>query len=193
MKKLLIVLVSVFFIVSCSGKKETKNTSGGKYTILKTEESEGYKTISILVKNEISEENLRKLMKEAAIQNLGNSKGIHVNAFGDERFLKLAGNTHGLYTYSKYDKISNTSSNYFLSKRSKPSEKVVNITIDYFKLYERDWKKEIKLQTNEEKLKLYDEHLEELSKKYNMSKDEIVEKMDEFNKYQHEDVVPDEE
>ena len=190
MKKLLIILVSIFFIVSCNGKKETKNTSGGKYTILKTEENEGYKTISILVENEISEENLRKLMKEAAIQNLGNSKGIYVDAFGDERFLKLAGNTHGSY---KYGKITSSSPDFFLSKRSKPSEKVVNITIDYFKLYERDREKEAKLQTNEEKLKLYDDHLEELSKKYNMSKDEIVEKMDEFNKYQHEDVVPDEE
>ncbi|NWO18058.1 hypothetical protein [Leptotrichia sp. oral taxon 223] len=135
-------------------------------------------------------------MREAAAQNLGNAKSVTIQAFGDERYLGLAGNTHGRYTYEKNMSIEKINEDqekgytYFRTKKSKPSEKAVNIRIDYFKLFERDREKEMKL-TSEEQLKLYKEQLEELGKKYKMTTDQVRKEMEEFDKYSEEDIVED--
>ena len=81
MKKTFIIGILLLSIFSCEKNKENKDNED--YKILKSENTNGYKTITILVENEISEENLRKVMKKAAVENIGDDRGVQVLAIGD--------------------------------------------------------------------------------------------------------------
>ena len=83
MKKTFIIGILLLSVFSCD--KNKKNKDNEDYKILKSENTNGYKAITILVENEISEENLRKVMKKAAVENIGDDRGVQRN----QNYLKM--------------------------------------------------------------------------------------------------------
>ena len=197
MKKTFIIGILLLSIFSCEKNKENKDNKD--YKILKSENTNGYKTITILVENEISEENLRKVMKKAAVENIGDDRGVQVLAIGDERLFRHVLNTHGIYTYYASEKDREEQKKYpelspivFRSKKSKLSQDAINIFKDNGELIVRDFEKSSDM-TVEEEMRLMEDHIVEVSKKYGITADEVKKKLEEVGKYLDEDVVPDKE
>lgn len=69
---------------------------------------------------------------------------------------------------------------------------MINIFKDNGDLIVRDFEKASDM-TVEEEMKLMEDHIVEVSKKYGITADEVKKKLEEVGKYLNEDVVPDKE
>ena len=114
MKKLLIVLIVLILVASCgeeqrdnskteSTKQQVENNNLN-YEVLKNSRdtsnlTKKENTIDILVKDDISEENLKKVMRKAGKEQIKDADILFVRAYGDKKFFNLGSETHGMITY----------------------------------------------------------------------------------------------
>ena len=87
-------------------KKQVKLASQDdlKYEVLKNSRdtsnlTKKENTIDILVKDDISEENLKKVMRKAGKEQIRDADILFIRAYGDKKFFNLGGETHGMITY----------------------------------------------------------------------------------------------
>ena len=89
-------------------------------------------TIDILVKDNISEEILKKVMKKVGKEQIKDADILFIRAYGDKKFWKLDnGATHGMLIYNKKDGVTESK---FGVKKDIPTDKEKDIYIDYVML-----------------------------------------------------------
>ena len=146
MKKLLIVLIVLILVASCgeeqrdnskteSTKQQVENNNLN-YEVLKNSRdtsnlTKKENTIDILVKDDISEENLKKVMRKAGKEQIKDADILFVRAYGDKKFFNLGSETHGMITYYPDGTVKDET---YRAKKEIPSDKEKNIYIDYSKI-----------------------------------------------------------
>ena len=118
-------------------KKQVESASQDvlKYEVLKNSRdtsnlTKKENTLDILVKDDISEENLKKVMRKAGKEQIKDADILFVRAYGDKKFFNLGGETHGMITYYPDGTVKDET---YRAKKEIPSDKEKDIYIDYSK------------------------------------------------------------
>lgn len=195
MKKLLIVLIVLFLVASCgeeqrdnskvkSTKQQVENNNLN-YEVLKNSRdtsnlTKKENTIDILVKDDISEENLKKVMRKAGKEQIKDVDILFIRAYGDKKFFNLGGETHGMITYYPDGTVKNET---YRAKKEIPSDKEKDIYIDYSKTLHETLKSKGNYTKREEE-NIEEEINKKIAKKYGISPEEVEKIFDKVVIYQ---------
>ena len=195
MKKLLIVLIVLILVASCgeeqrdnskaeSTKQQVENNNLN-YEVLKNSRdtsnlTKKENTIDILVKDDISEENLKKVMRKAGKEQIKDADILFIRAYGDKKFFNLGGETHGMITYYPDGTVKNET---YRAKKEIPSDKEKDIYIDYSKTLHETLKAKGNY-TKQEEENIEEEINKKIAKKYGISPEEVEKIFDKVVIYQ---------
>ena len=195
MKKLLIVLIVLILVASCgeeqrdnskteSTKQQVENNNLN-YEVLKNSRdtsnlTKKENTIDILVKDNISEENLKKVMRKAGKEQIKDADILFVRAYGDKKFFNLGSETHGMITYYPDGTVKDET---YRAKKEIPSDKEKNIYIDYSKILHETLKSKGNY-TKQEEENIEEEINKKIAKKYGISQEEVEKIFDKVVIYQ---------
>jgi len=195
MKKLLIVLIVLILVASCgeeqrdnskaeSTKQQVENNNLN-YEVLKNSRdtsnlTKKENTIDILVKDDISEENLKKVMRKAGKEQIKDADILFVRAYGDKKFFNLGSETHGMITYYPDGTVKDET---YRAKKEIPSDKEKNIYIDYSKTLHETLKSKGNYTKREEE-NIEEEINKKIAKKYGISPEEVEKIFDKVVIYQ---------
>ena len=196
MKKLLIVLTVLILVVSCgeeqgdnskaeSTKQQQVENNNLNYEILKNSRdtsnlTKKENTIDILVKDDISEENLKKVMRKAGKEQIKDADILFIRAYGDKKFFNLGGETHGMITYYPDGTVKDET---YTAKKEIPSDKEKDIYIDYSKTLHETLKAKGNY-TKQEEENIEEEINKKIAKKYGISPEEVEKIFDKVVIYQ---------
>ena len=196
MKKLLIVLTVLILVVSCgeeqgdnskaeSTKQQQVENNNLNYEILKNSRdtsnlTKKENTIDILVKDNISEESLKKVMRKAGKEQIRDADILFIRAYGDKKFFNLGGETHGMITYYPDGTVKNET---YRAKKEIPSDKEKDIYIDYSKTLHETLKAKGNY-TKQEEENIEEEINKKIAKKYGISPEEVEKIFDKVVVYQ---------
>ena len=196
MKKLLIVLTVLILVVSCgeeqegnskaeSTKQQQVENNNLNYEVLKNSRdtsnlTKKENTIDILVKDNISEEILKKVMKKAGKEQIKDADILFIRAYGDKRFFNLGGETHGMVTYYPDGTVKDET---YRAKKEIPSDKEKDIYIDYSKTLHETLKAKGNY-TKQEEENIEEEINKKIAKKYGISPEEVEKIFDKVVIYQ---------
>ena len=196
MKKLLIVLTVLILVVSCgeeqegnskaeSTKQQQVENNNLNYEILKNSRdtsnlTKKENTIDILVKDDISEENLKKVMRKAGKEQIKDADILFIRAYGDKKFFNLGGETHGMITYYPDGTVKDET---YRAKKEIPSDKEKDIYIDYSKTLHETLKAKGNY-TKQEEENIEEEINKKIAKKYGISPEEVEKIFDKVVIYQ---------
>ena len=196
MKKLLIVLTVLILVVSCgeeqgdnskaeSTKQQQVENNNLNYEILKNSRdtsnlTKKENTIDILVKDDISEENLKKVMRKAGKEQIKDADILFIRAYGDKKFFNLGGETHGMITYYPDGTVKDET---YTAKKEIPSDKEKDIYIDYSKTLHETLKAKVNY-TKQEEENIEEEINKKIAKKYGISQEEVEKIFDKVLIYQ---------
>lgn len=168
-------------------KKQVKLASQDdlKYEVLKNSRdtsnlTKKENTIDILVKDNISEENLKKVMRKAGKEQIKDSDILFIRAYGDKKFFNLGGETHGMITYYPDGTVKNET---YRAKKEIPSDKEKDIYIDYSKTLHETLKAKGNY-TKQEEENIEEEINKKIAKKYGISSEEVEKIFDKVIIYQ---------
>ena len=195
MKKLLIVLIVLILVASCgeeqrdnskaeSTKQQVENNNLN-YEVLKNSRdtsnlTKKENTINILVKDNISEENLKKVMRKAGKEQIKDADILFIRAYGDKKFFNLGGETHGMITYYPDGTVKDET---YRAKKEIPSDKEKDIYIDYSKTLHETLKSKGNY-TKQEEENIEEETNKKIAKKYGISQEEVEKIFDKVVIYQ---------
>ena len=196
MKKLLIVLTVLILVVSCgeeqegnskaeSTKQQQVENNNLNYEVLKNSRdtsnlTKKENTIDILVKDNISEENLKKVMRKAGKEQMRDADILFIRAYGDKKFFNLGGETHGMITYYPDGTVKDET---YRAKKEIPSDKEKDIYIDYSKTLHETLKAKGNY-TKQEEENIEEEINKKIAKKYGISPEEVEKIFDKVVIYQ---------
>lgn len=196
MKKLLIVLTVLILVVSCgeeqgdnskaeSTKQQQVENNNLNYEILKNSRdtsnlTKKENTIDILVKDNISEESLKKVMRKAGKEQIKDADILFIRAYGDKKFFNLGGETHGMITYYPDGTVKDET---YRAKKEIPSDKEKDIYIDYSKTLHETLKAKGNY-TKQEEENIEEEINKKIAKKYGISPEEVEKIFDKVVVYQ---------
>ena len=196
MKKLLIVLTVLILVVSCgeeqegnskaeSTKQQQVENNNLNYEVLKNSRdtsnlTKKENTIDILVKDNISEENLKEVMRKAGKEQIKDADILFIRAYGDKRFFNLGGETHGMVTYYPDGTVKDET---YRAKKEIPSDKEKDIYIDYSKTLHETLKAKGNY-TKQEEENIEEEINKKIAKKYGISQEEVEKIFDKVVIYQ---------
>ena len=196
MKKLLIVLTVLILVVSCgeeqegnskaeSTKQQQVENNNLNYEVLKNSRdtsnlTKKENTIDILVKDNISEENLKEVMRKAGKEQIKDADILFIRAYGDKRFFNLGGETHGMVTYYPDGTAKDET---YRAKKEIPSDKEKDIYIDYSKTLHETLKAKGNY-TKQEEENIEEEINKKIAKKYGISPEEVEKIFDKVVIYQ---------
>ena len=196
MKKLLIVLTVLILVVSCgeeqegnskaeSTKQQQVENNNLNYEVLKNSRdtsnlTKKENTIDILVKDNISEENLKEVMRKAGKEQIKDADILFIRAYGDKRFFNLGGETHGMITYYPDGTVKDET---YTAKKEIPSDKEKDIYIDYSKTLHETLKAKGNY-TKQEEENIEEEINKKIAKKYGISPEEVEKIFDKVVIYQ---------
>ena len=153
-------------------KKQVKLASQDdlKYEVLKNSRdtsnlTKKENTIDILVKDDISEENLKKVMRKAGKEQIKDADILFIRAYGDKKFFNLGGETHGMITYYPDGTVKDET---YTAKKEIPSDKEKDIYIDYSKTLHETLKSKGNY-TKQEEENIEEEVNKKIAKKYGIS------------------------
>ena len=168
-------------------KKQVKLASQDdlKYEVLKNSRdtsnlTKKENTIDILVKDDISEENLKKVMRKAGKEQIKDADILFVRAYGDKKFFNLGGETHGMITYYPDGTVKDET---YRAKKEIPSDKEKDIYIDYSKTLHETLKSKGNY-TKQEEENIEEEINKKIAKKYGISPEEVEKIFDKVVIYQ---------
>ena len=168
-------------------KKQVKLASQDdlKYEVLKNSRdtsnlTKKENTIDILVKDNISEENLKKVMRKAGKEQIKDADILFIRAYGDKKFFNLGGETHGMITYYPDGTVKNET---YRAKKEIPSDKEKDIYIDYSKTLHETLKSKGNY-TKQEEENIEEEINKKIAKKYGISLEEVEKIFDKVVIYQ---------
>ncbi len=168
-------------------KKQVKLASQDdlKYEVLKNSRdtsnlTKKENTIDILVKDDISEENLKKVMRKAGKEQIKDADILFIRAYGDKKFFNLGGETHGMITYYPDGTVKNET---YRAKKEIPSDKEKDIYIDYSKTLHETLKAKGNY-TKQEEENIEEEINKKIAKKYGISPEEVEKIFDKVVIYQ---------
>lgn len=157
-------------------KKQVKLASQDdlKYEVLKNSRdtsnlTKKENTIDILVKDNISEENLKKVMRKAGKEQIKDADILFIRAYGDKKFFNLGGETHGMITYYPNGTVKDET---YRAKKEIPSDKEKDIYIDYSKTLHETLKSKGNY-TKQEEENIEEEINKKIAKKYGISPEEV--------------------
>ena len=195
MKKLLIVLIVLILVASCgeeqrdnskaeSTKQQVENNNLN-YEVLKNSRdtsnlTKKENTIDILVKDNISEENLKKVMRKAGKEQIKDADILFIRAYGDKKFFNLGGETHGMITYYPDGTVKDET---YRAKKEIPSDKEKDIYIDYSKTLHETLKAKGNY-TKQEEENIEEEIDKKIAKKYGILPEEVEKIFDKVVIYQ---------
>ena len=195
MKKLLIVLIVLILVASCgeeqrdnskaeSTKQQVENNNLN-YEVLKNSRdtsnlTKKENTINILVKDNISEENLKKVMRKAGKEQIKDADILFIRAYGDKKFFNLGGETHGMITYYPDGTVKDET---YTAKKEIPSDKEKDIYIDYSKTLHETLKSKGNY-TKQEEENIEEKINKKIAKKYGISPEEVEKIFDKVVIYQ---------
>ena len=137
-------------------------------------------TIDILVKDNISEESLKKVMRKAGKEQIRDADILFIRAYGDKKFFNLGGETHGMITYYPDGTVKNET---YRAKKEIPSDKEKDIYIDYSKTLHETLKSKGNY-TKQEEENIEEEINKKIAKKYGISPEEVEKIFDKVVIYQ---------
>ena len=137
-------------------------------------------TIDILVKANISEENLKEVMRKAGKEQIKDADILFIRAYGDKRFFNLGGETHGMVTYYPDGTVKDET---YRAKKEIPSDKEKDIYIDYSKTLHETLKAKGNY-TKQEEENIEEEINKKIAKKYGISPEEVEKIFDKVVIYQ---------
>lgn len=168
-------------------KKQVKLASQDelKYEVLKNSRdtsnlTKKENTIDILVKDNISEENLKKVMRKAGKEQIKDADILFIRAYGDKKFFSLGGETHGMITYYPDGTVKDET---YTAKKEIPSDKEKDIYIDYSKTLHETLKSKGNY-TKQEEENIEEEINKKIAKKYGISPEEVEKIFDKVVIYQ---------
>ena len=168
-------------------KKQVKLASQDelKYEVLKNSRdtsnlTKKENTIDILVKDDISEENLKKIMRKAGKEQIKDADILFIRAYGDKKFFNLGGETHGMITYYPDGTVKDET---YTAKKEIPSDKEKDIYIDYSKTLHETLKAKGNY-TKQEEENIEEEINKKIAKKYGISQEEVEKIFDKVVIYQ---------
>ena len=168
-------------------KKQVKLASQDdlKYEVLKNSRdtsnlTKKENTIDILVKDDISEENLKKVMRKAGKEQIKDADILFIRAYGDKKFFNLGGETHGMITYYPDGTVKDET---YRAKKEIPSDKEKDIYIDYSKTLHETLKSKGNY-TKQEEENIEEEINKKIAKKYGISQEEVEKIFDKVVIYQ---------
>ena len=168
-------------------KKQVKLASQDdlKYEVLKNSRdtsnlTKKENTIDILVKDNISEENLKKLMRKVGKEQIKDADILFIRAYGDKKFFNLGGETHGMITYYPDGTVKDET---YTAKKEIPSDKEKDIYIDYSKTLHETLKSKGNY-TKQEEENIEEEINKKIAKKYGISQEEVEKIFDKVVIYQ---------
>ena len=168
-------------------KKQVKLASQDdlKYEVLKNSRdtsnlTKKENTIDILVKDDISEENLKKVMRKAGKEQIKDADILFIRAYGDKKFFNLGGETHGMITYYPDGTVKDET---YTAKKEIPSDKEKDIYIDYSKTLHETLKAKGNY-TKQEEENIEEEINKKIAKKYGISPEEVEKIFDKVVIYQ---------
>ena len=168
-------------------KKQVKLASQDdlKYEVLKNSRdtsnlTKKENTIDILVKDDISEENLKKVMRKAGKEQIRDADILFIRAYGDKKFFNLGGETHGMITYYPDGTVKDET---YTVKKEIPSDKEKDIYIDYSKTLHETLKAKGNY-TKQEEENIEEEINKKIAKKYGISPEEVEKIFDKVVIYQ---------
>lgn len=168
-------------------KKQVKlaNQDDLKYEVLKNSRdtsnlTKKENTIDILVKDNISEENLKKVMRKAGKEQIKDADILFIRAYGDKKFFNLGGETHGMITYYPNGTVKDET---YTAKKEIPSDKEKDIYIDYSKTLHETLKSKGNY-TKQEEENIEEEINKKIAKKYGISPEEVEKIFDKVVIYQ---------
>ena len=168
-------------------KKQVKlaNQDDLKYEVLKNSRdtsnlTKKENTIDILVKDDISEENLKKVMRKAGKEQIKDADILFIRAYGDKKFFNLGGETHGMITYYPDGTVKDET---YTAKKEIPSDKEKDIYIDYSKTLHETLKSKGNY-TKQEEENIEEEINKKIAKKYGISQQEVEKIFDKVVIYQ---------
>lgn len=168
-------------------KKQVKLASQDdlKYEVLKNSRdtsnlTKKENTIDILVKDNISEENLKKVMRKAGKEQIKDADILFIRAYGDKKFFNLGGETHGMITYYPDGTVKDET---YRAKKEIPSDKEKDIYIDYSKTLHETLKSKGNY-TKQEEENIEEEINKKIAKKYGISQEEVEKIFDKVVIYQ---------
>ena len=168
-------------------KKQVESASQDvlKYEVLKNSRdtsnlTKKENTIDILVKDDISEENLKKVMRKAGKEQIKDADILFVRAYGDKKFFNLGGETHGMITYYPDGTVKDE---IYTAKKEIPSDKEKDIYIDYSKTLHETLKAKGNY-TKQEEENIEEEINKKIAKKYGISPEEVEKIFDKVVIYQ---------
>ena len=137
-------------------------------------------TIDILVKANISEENLKEVMRKAGKEQIKDADILFIRAYGDKRFFNLGGETHGMVTYYPDGTVKDET---YRAKKEIPSDKEKDIYIDYSKTLHETLKSKGNY-TKQEEENIEEKINKKIAKKYGISPEEVEKIFDKVVIYQ---------
>lgn len=168
-------------------KKQVESASQDvlKYEVLKNSRdtsnlTKKENTLDILVKDDISEENLKKVMRKAGKEQIKDADILFVRAYGDKKFFNLGGETHGMITYYLDGTVKDET---YRAKKEIPSDKEKDIYIDYSKTLHETLKAKGNY-TKQEEENIEEEINKKIAKKYGISPEEVEKIFDKVVIYQ---------
>ena len=168
-------------------KKQVKLASQDdlKYEVLKNSRdtsnlTKKENTIDILVKDDISEENLKKVIRKAGKEQIKDADILFIRAYGDKKFFNLGGETHGMITYYPDGTVKDET---YRAKKEIPSDKEKDIYIDYSKTLHETLKSKGNY-TKQEEENIEEEINKKIAKKYGISLEEVEKIFDKVVIYQ---------
>ena len=168
-------------------KKQVESASQDvlKYEVLKNSRdtsnlTKKENTIDILVKDDISEENLKKVMRKAGKEQIKDADILFIRAYGDKKFFNLGGETHGMITYYPDGTVKDET---YTAKKEIPSDKEKDIYIDYSKTLHETLKSKGNY-TKQEEENIEEEINKKIAKKYGISPEEVEKIFDKVVIYQ---------
>ena len=168
-------------------KKQVESASQDvlKYEVLKNSRdtsnlTKKENTLDILVKDDISEENLKKVMRKAGKEQIKDADILFIRAYGDKKFFNLGGETHGMITYYPDGTVKDET---YTAKKEIPSDKEKDIYIDYSKTLHETLKSKGNY-TKQEEENIEEEINKKIAKKYGISQEEVEKIFDKVVIYQ---------
>lgn len=137
-------------------------------------------TIDILVKDNISEESLKKVMRKAGKEQIRDADILFIRAYGDKKFFNLGGETHGMITYYPDETVKDET---YRAKKEIPSDKEKDIYIDYSKTLHETLKAKGNY-TKQEEENIEEEIDKKIAKKYGILPEEVEKIFDKVVIYQ---------
>lgn len=195
MKKLLIVLIVLILVASCGEEQKDNSKSEStkqqvennnlNYEVLKNSRdtsnlTKKENTIDILVKDDISEKNLKKVMRKVGKEQIKDADILSIRAYGDKKFFNLGGETHGMITYYSDGTVKDET---YRAKKEIPSDKEKDIYIDYSKTLHETLKSKGNY-TKQEEENIEEEINKKIAKKYGISQQEVEKIFDKVVIYQ---------